>query len=98
MWVGVLRFPVRRQHWQCFETQAWTDFSVVSRGALHAELDLPGGDTLQLSTIHTSSGTDVILEGIGLQDSWLFKDYNAEGLAQVTPHGPTPQCHVIGAA
>ena len=47
----------------------------------------------QLSTIHTSSGTDVILEGLGLQDSCLFKGFNREGLAQVRapPCGPT--CH-----
>ena len=42
-------------------------------------------DILQLSTIHTSSGTDVILEGLGpwAQNTFLFKNYNAEGLAQV---------------
>ena len=54
----------------------------ISRGSLHAELQLPGGDVLQLSSIHTSAGTDVVVEGLNLQHTRLFKGSNVEGLAQ----------------
>jgi hypothetical protein len=42
------RFPVARHSWQCCKEQCWTDVSIVSRGALHAELVLPGGAKLRV--------------------------------------------------
>ena len=77
------RHRIRRARWQYFNTQAWFEVPLCSRGALYVELGLPDGERLDLGVVHNTSGFDVLVEGMNLVDTPLYQGVNVEGLAQL---------------
>ena len=77
------RYPIKRHHWQYFKNQTTIESFVCSRGSIYAELMLPDGSPLHVSACHTTSGTDVVIEALHLEHTWLHSGGNPTALLQV---------------
>jgi endonuclease/exonuclease/phosphatase family metal-dependent hydrolase len=92
------RYPIRRHHWQYFKHQATIEQFLCSRGSIYAELTLPDGSPLHVSSCHTTSGTDVLVEAMHLQHTRLHRGGNPTALQEVREWAEQVKCQLAASS